>query len=69
MSTLEEIPILAHVLNGSTVLERREFFELIAPNILLKHDVLILADLLDLTKDGGILSLLKLLLGPHIPLR
>ena len=65
---MEEVPVLAHVLDGSAVLEGRELLELIAPNVLLEHDVLVLADLLDLAKDSGVLRLLELLLGPHVAL-
>jgi hypothetical protein len=63
---LEEAPILAHVLDGSVVLEGGEFLELVAPNIFLEHDVLVLANLLDLAEDGGVLGLLEFLLGPNI---
>ena len=61
-TSLEKISVLAHVLDGSVVLEGSEFFEFVAPNILFEHDVLVLTEFLHLTQNGRILWFLKLLL-------
>lgn len=68
LPALEEVAVLAHVLDGPAVLEGRELLELVAPDVLLEHDVLVLADLLHLPQDGRVLGLLKLLLGPYVAL-
>lgn len=54
-ASLEEVSIFAHVLDGSVVLEGRELFEFVAPDVLLEHDILVLADLLHFSEDGGVL--------------
>lgn len=52
---MEEVSIFAHVLNRPVILERREFFEFVAPNVLLEHDILVLTDLLHLSQNSRIL--------------
>ena len=52
---MEEVSIFAHVLDRPVILERCEFFEFVAPNVLLEHDILVLTDLLHLSQNSRIL--------------
>jgi hypothetical protein len=54
-STLEEVPVLAHVLDvGGVVLEGSQFLELVAPDVDLQHDVLVLTYFRQIVPQNGL---------------